>query len=680
MARRKTLNTPLVESPARNRWEILIVAALIMTATLVVYLPGIHGGFILDDDLYLTQNKLIADADGLRSFWCTTRATDYYPISNSTLWLEWRLWGPNSTGYHITNLILHAVASFLVYLVLTQLRVPGALLAALIFAIHPVNIESVAWIAQRKGLLAMVFCLLAVLGYVRSQIESPKPSLPYALSLLAFVLGMLSKTSLATLPVVLLLLVWWKRGVTKRDWILITPFFLVTLVLLPVNVWFQTRSMGDFARSAGFVERLLTAAAMLWFYFYKAICPVGLMFIYPQWKVDANHLLWFAPLVACIAVSLILWQMRNGSARGLVVACAYFCLMLVPVMGFTDFGFMKYSLVADHYQYIAIVGVIAAVGACWNKWLRSGLPPGRILPLAVAIAGTGLLIGLSWRQIAIYRDAPTLYRATTELNPACWIAQYNLGCILSERHELPEAIARFEEALKYKSDYPEAHDNLGVALALEHRYVEAIDHYREAIRIKPELARPHLNLGISLAYTGQLDAGIAEFREAIRLDSQLAEAHFNLGGALALQHKMPDAIASYDKAVKIKPDWPEPRLRLSKLLADEGNLDLAVAHLSELLKRSPDDMRAHEQLGAILVAHGKFNDAVSHFVRVIQIQPAYAEGYLNLAKVYAATGQTADALATARTGIEIAQSTGQNELAQRASNWLRTLQNTPPKP
>jgi tetratricopeptide (TPR) repeat protein len=678
MSRRKT-NRKNSESSSAHRWKPFIAAVLIIGTALIVYVPGIHGGFILDDDLYLTQNKLIADADGLYSFWFTTLATDYYPVSNSTLWLEWRLWGLNPTGYHVTNAILHALASFLVYLVLTQLRVPGALLAAVIFAVHPVNIESVEWIAQRKGLLAMVFFLLSVLWYLRSQIESPTLNLQYGLSLLAFVLAMLSKSSVATLPLVLLLLVWWRRDLIRRDWILIAPFFLLTIVMVRINVWFQEQSMGDFIRSAGFVERLLSAATVVWFYLYKAVCPIGLMFIYPQWKVRVNDPIWWAPLVAFIVVSLILWRARNGWGRSLFVAWSYFVVMLVPVMGFTDFGFMKYSLVADHYQYIAIVSVIAVFSGWWSLWLQRGAPGGRRIAMATGIVGVGVLIGLSWQQVEIYRDAPTLYLATTERNPACWIAHYNLGCILSEQKELPQAVARFEEALKYKSDYPEAHDNLGVALALEHRYPEAIGHYREAVRIKPDLARPHLNLGISLAYTGSLDDAVAQFREAIRIDPQLAEAHFNLGGALALQKKIPEAIASYEEAVKLKSDWREPRLRLSKLLADAGKLDLAAAHLSDLLRLRADDMNAHEQLGAILVAQGKFNNAIPHFLRVIQIQPAYTEGYLNLAKVYATTGRTSDAIATARAAIQMAQSTGQSEAAKRAGAWLDNLQKGPLK-
>jgi tetratricopeptide (TPR) repeat protein len=673
MARQKTARKHSAEKAAKDRWGSLIAVALIIGAALVVYLPGIHGGFILDDDLYLTQNKLIADSDGLYSFWFTTRATDYYPITNTTLWLEWRLWGLNPTGYHVTNAILHAFASLLVYVVLTQLGVPGALLAAVIFAVHPVNIESVAWIAQRKGLLAMVFFLLSVLWYVRSQMVSPTLNLRYGLSLMAFVLGMLCKSSVTTLPLVLLLLVWWKRGVTRRDWILIAPFFLLAIVMLRVNVWFQAQSMGDFVRSASWVERLLAAATTVWFYLYKAVCPVGLVFIYPQWNVRVNQPLWWAPLLACIVVSLIFWRMRNSWARPLLVAWAYFCVMLVPVMGFTDFGFMKYSLVADHYQYIAIVSVIAVVSGWWSLWLQRATPPTRKLAMATAIVGVGILIDLSWQQIEIYRDAPTLYRATTERNPACWIAHYNLGCIHSERRELQQAVARFQQALEYKSDYPEAHDNLGVALALEHRYPEAIEHYREAIRINPDLARPHLNLAISLASTGQLDNGIAQFREAIRIDPQLAEAHFNLGGALALQNKTPEAIASYEEAVKLKPDWPEPRIRLSKLLTDAGKLDLAAAQLTDLLKLRPNDMNAHEQLGAILVAQRKFDNAIPHFVRVLQIRPDYVEGYLNLAKVYAAVGRTTEAIATARTGSQIARSTGQSEAAKGVDNWLDSL-------
>jgi tetratricopeptide (TPR) repeat protein len=673
MARpRKNRKTSVDESP-KFYWKRLAAAALIFGVTFIVYASGIDGGFILDDDLYLTQNKLIADADGLYSFWFTTRATDYYPVSNSTLWLEWRMWGLNPTGYHVTNVILHAVASFLVYYVLNQLRVPGALLAGVLFAVHPVNVESVEWIAQRKGLLALVFFLFSLLWYLRSQLKGPKASAQYWLSLVAFALGILSKSSVAMLPLMLLLLIWWKRHIVRRDWILLAPFLLFAIVLVLVNMQFQKQSMGDFVRTASLMQRLLAAGAVVWFYLYKAVLPFGLVFIYPQWNVDTANLLWWVPAIACVVVSLILWRLRQGWAKPLFVAWAFYLLALLPVMGFSDFGFMKYSLVADHYQYVAIVSVVAVVSAYWSFWQR-GSPLSRTSAMLTATVVICILIAMSRQQVALYRDAITLYQATTERNPTCWIAHYNLGCILSERKELQQAVDRFEEALKYKSDYPEAHDNLGVALALQRRYPEAIEHYREAARLKPGLPRPHLNLGISLAYTGQLDEGISEFREAIRLEPSLAEAHFNLGGALALQNKKADAIASYNAAVRFKPDWPEPRIRLAKLLADVGKADLAASQLTELLALRPDDWHTHEQLGAILVAQAKLSEAVPHFVRVNQLQPAYAEGYLNLAKVYSAMGQSAVAIATARKGIQVAQSTSQSEAAKRIETWLATFQ------
>ncbi len=260
-----------------------------MLAVIFVYQPAINGGFIFDDDLLLTNNRLIKAADGLRRFWFTTEATDYWPVSNTTLWLEWRLWGMNATGYHVTNLFLHVIEVLLVWVILRKLSFPGAFLAAIIFAVHPVNVESVAWIAQRKNMTAMLFFLLSILWYLKADMPAAGGSPPqkrlyrsgaglwYWLSLLAFVLAMLSKGSVAILPVLLLGIVWWRRtgtvpifasakmglspSVSRWDLVRTAPFFLIAVILAGVNVWFQTHGTGKVIRTATFIERLLGAAA-----------------------------------------------------------------------------------------------------------------------------------------------------------------------------------------------------------------------------------------------------------------------------------------------------------------------------------------------------------------------------------------------------------------------------------
>jgi hypothetical protein len=259
--------------PPAVSFGVLVGAAFIIVATFVAYFPSLRGGFILDDIMLLTENRLIKASDGLYRFWCTTEPTDYWPVSNSSLWLEWRLWGMQPTGYHVTNLILHIVDALLIWTILGDLLIPGAFLAALLFALHPVNVESVAWISQRKGLLAMLFFLLSILWYLKAERQFGPQSRPwprpanrwYWLSLAAFLLAMLSKGSVAVLPALLVGIVWWKRPVTRQDAVRTAPYFLVAVVLVGVNVWFQARGAEAQIERAGFFERLLGAGAVVWF-------------------------------------------------------------------------------------------------------------------------------------------------------------------------------------------------------------------------------------------------------------------------------------------------------------------------------------------------------------------------------------------------------------------------------
>jgi hypothetical protein len=303
-------------------------AALILVTT-IVYFPALRGEFILDDDLLLTRNTLINAPDGLFRIWCTTEPQDYWPITNSSFWLEWRLWGTSPTGYHVVNLALHLASTFLIWRILRNLSIPGASFAALLFAIHPVNVESVAWIAQRKNVLALIFMLLSGLWYLKTVIPKahqqddvttirPSPLLSavrnpwYWISLCAFVVAMLSKGSVVVLPLLLLLTIWWWRGrILLADWAKLMPFVVVGAVLTGVNVWFQTHGSGEVIRDAGVLGRLLAAGAIVWFYLYKALVPINLSFIYPNWEINPGGLFWWIPLALLVLVTAGLWMNRR---------------------------------------------------------------------------------------------------------------------------------------------------------------------------------------------------------------------------------------------------------------------------------------------------------------------------------------------------------------------------------
>jgi len=473
-----------------SRTGIAPAAALLCALAAVAYLPALKNGFVWDDDLLLTQNSLVKSASGLWRFWFSGRQADYWPVTYSALWVQWRLWGMHPMGYHAVNVSLHAANSLLLWAVLRRIRLPGSYLAALIYAVHPLNVESVAWISELKNLMAMLFYLSSIWFYLGSEDEPPGTGRDwrlYRLSLLAFALAMLSKGSVAILPLVLLGIVAWHRRVRGTDVARAIPFFAVAAALSLVDVWFQRHGTGQVFRNAGFAGRLLAAAAVPWFYLGKVAWPANLTFVYPEWHVSAGNPLWWTPLIATAGLTAILWNYRRTWSRPALFAWGYFCVALVPAMGFTDVYFMKYSLVADRYAEIAIIGAIS-FAAFWVARVKAVLPSRTGAAALIAILGL-----LTWRQCAMYRDARTLFLATIERNPGCWMACNYLGAT-EPQARLADSIAWFEKAVQIKPDYPEARDNLGVALVRAGRLTEARAQFEAEARLEPESPRARANL------------------------------------------------------------------------------------------------------------------------------------------------------------------------------------------
>jgi tetratricopeptide (TPR) repeat protein len=562
---------PRAASPlAQSRRSLYRGWAVIAAVTILAYLPTLRNGFVWDDDAFLTDNTIIKEPDGLRRFWLTKEPPDYWPVTSTTLWFEWRLWGLHASGYHATNLLLHLAEAALLWSILRRLRVPGALLAALLFAAHPVNVESVAWIAQRKNLMAMLFYLLSIHYFLRTSWWEPGGDSPpspradrtaYALSLLSFLLAMLSKGSVAMLPIVFVGLLWWRRGLGRRDGLRLTPFFVVAVGLAVVNVWFQAHGSKAVLRTAGFEERLLAAGAVVWFYLGKALWPLHLIFVYPQWRVSVADPSWWLPLLAVFAVTAALgWAARAwkpGTAgftprelwlRAGFLAWVYFCVMLIPVMGFTDIVFMKYSLVADHYQHLAIIAVVALAAAALAR-LAARWP--RELGLLLGGLLVGTLTLLSAEQSSMYRNSETLYETTIARNPDCWLAYNNLAIILVRANRIPEAETTFRQALRLKPDDANNENNLGTALVRLGRTQEAIPEYEKGVRIQPDYPEVRFDLALALYQTGRTQEAIAQFQEVIRLRPKSAAAYFGLALALRQVGREREAVAAHDEGNRL---------------------------------------------------------------------------------------------------------------------------------
>ncbi|MGA2798871.1 MAG: tetratricopeptide repeat protein [Thermoguttaceae bacterium] len=732
-------------SPITLRLLVSAGVALIAVAVFLAYRPSMTGGFILDDDRLVSDNDHIKASDGLHQFWCTAKADDYWPVTNSSLWIEWRLWGMHPTGYHVSNQILHIIEALLIWIILRKLSIPGAFLAAIIFAVHPVNVESVAWIAQRKNTMAMLFFLVSILWYLKANMPTASVGMApvsvgmepvsmvmaparsqggpweretfssfilhpssfhfwYWLSLAAFVLAMLSKGSAVVLPALLLGIVWWLRPLTKLDLVRTGPFFLFAAALAIVNVWFQTHGSGEVLRPAGFLERVLGAGGVVWFYFDKALLPLNLDFVYPQWHIETGNPLWWLPLIAALAVTAVLWRYRASWSRPFLFAWGFFCVALAPVMGFADVGFMKSSLVADHYQHIAVIGLIALVSAGWSAWhclARSGM---RRAATAVAIGAAGAFMFLTWQQNHIYRDDVTLYQAALEKNPGFWMGHGNLANILGKADRLNDAIAHYEQALALNPKYFDAHNNLSVILtrigrpeeAIEHskqalllnsnfaeprynlgnaynaagQHQEAIKLYEQALRMKPNYPEAMVNMGLALVAEGRSEEAIEYYRKALSLRPDYAAAHDDLGLELVKTGRPEEAIEHYTEALRIKPDFADAHENLGVALVQTGRIWEGINHYREALSLKPDFVDAHNNLALALVRIGHPEEAIKHYLYILRLKPDFIEAYFNLALLYAAMHKSSDAIATGRKALEIAKSKNQTALAKKIENWL----------
>ncbi|HEY2761287.1 MAG TPA: tetratricopeptide repeat protein [Pirellulales bacterium] len=597
-----------------------------MAITFAAYVSLFPGAFVLDDDLAVTSNPLVKAPDGWRRIWLSPQDhTDYcyWPVTSTAFWIQWRLWGANPTGYHAVNLALHILDSLLIWRLLNRLRIPGAFLAALLFSVHPVNVESVAWIAQLKNLLAMLFGLLTILCWLRSerlpelayQKDGGRDQSPpirrrsgwYWLSIVMFMLAILSKSSIATLPLVLLLIQWWRRQrITAQNWLGIVPLLGIAAAMSLTTLWFQNHD-ADVARSSNFIDRLLGAGAGPWFYLSKALWPADLAFIYPQWQINSQHLSSWLPLLATVALSATLvqlcrWPAAASWSRPLLFAWAAFCVMLIPAMGFVDSGYMSFSLVADHYQHLALVPVVALVAAGWKIILNAATGMARLSVVSIGAATVVLLTIRSNHQASLYASAIDLYQATLQKNPDCWLAENNLGIALAEAGKLEQALPHFQTALALKPDYAWAEYNWGLALFNAGRTTDTIQHFQQAIKLDPNFFNPHYNLGVIYSDAGQFDSAIVQFETAARLSPGLAEVHLNLGTALAGVGRLREACDEFDSAARLNPDSPGAyvNLALTNWMMHRPAESIAAAKTALQLAQKQGDNALAQQMESLL--------------------------------------------------------------------------------
>jgi protein O-mannosyl-transferase len=621
--------------PSRAGNSVVKLAMLLVVLTVLAYIPALSGGFVWDDDAHVTDSPALRTVHGLATIWTEPGAAhQYYPLVHTSFWIEYHLWGLNPFGYHLVNVILQLLNALLVWGLLEELGIPGAWLAAAVFAIHPVHVESVAWISERKNVLSGAFYLSSLLAYLRFCPLGTDPSWEkrrwgfYWVALALFGCAMLSKTVTCTLPLAILLLTWWKRGRTaSRDLWPLLPFFAVGMALGLTTVWVETVYAGARGTEWSFTafDRVLIAGRALWFYAAKLVWPVDLTFVYPRWNIDAGQLWqWLFPVSAALVMAA-LWRWRTRIGRGPFAAAAFFIITLGPALGFFNVYPMRYSFVADHFQYLASIGLICAMVAAGRTAIR-----GRPLRMAAAVAVLASLALLTWRQGRIYRSPETLWRDTLAKNPGCWMAHNNLSAVLTEKGELPESIWHCEQALRFNPNSAEPHNSLGLALARQGKLEDAIGQFEQALQIKPDYAEPNGNLGDVLAQLGRIPEAITHYEEALRLRPDLAAAHCNLGNALMQVNRVPEAVAQYEQALRIRPDDAETHVNLGAALARLGKPDNAFRQYAEALRIEPDCAEAHVNLGNALLTEGRVTEAEAHYEEALRVKPGYAEAQMNL--------------------------------------------------
>ena len=593
-----------------RRGRAVIFAVLIAAVTIAAYRPAWNGGFLWDDDDYVTNNELLTAPDGLRRIWFSLDSpSQYFPLTYTTFRLERALWGLNPTGYHWVNLLFHVANALLVWRVLARLNVPGAWLAGAIFALHPVQVESVAWITERKNVLMGFFFLLTLLAWIAFVDERTRRRwLFYWLALILYLCALFSKTTACTLPAALVLILWLqKKPITRTRIIQILPFVVLGIAMGLLAVWWERYHQGTSRTLFAFltpVERVLVASRAVWFYLGKLIWPTNLTFIYPRWDPSPTRLVNYTWLLAVILAAAGIYFLRRYAGRGIEVAALFFVATLSPVLGFIMLFTFRYTFVADHYQYLACVGPIALASAGLVT-LTGRFRYGVALAAGVTVCLGVTLAALTWRQAAMYGDIETLWRTTLKRNPGCWMAHNNLGIVLVEKGQLDEAIGHYKATRQMQPSFWDADYNLGSALLRKGNVEDAIRYCERAVAMAP----------------GDPDAQVA------------------LANALLQKGRIDDAIVHYQNALTVRPDYFLARYGLGHAFVEKGEPDAAIEHCRAALLIRPDNADCHTILGVALESKGRTAEAIDHYEKALQFAPQSVSALNNLAWLLATSSE-----------------------------------------
>jgi len=603
-----------------TRWDQILTGrrgtlaggAVILVLLLVAYWPCLNGTWLVDDSNYIVDNELLRDATGLKTIWTDLKASkQYYPLVFTSLWVDYQVWGLDPLGYHLVNLVLHLVNSLLIWWLLRYLGFGGAWVAAAVFAVHPVHVESVAWITERKNVLSTFFYLLALFSYLKfvfgnSHKPGDHPAEPqgagsykyYLLALATFALALLSKTSTATLPGAVLLLIWWKQGRIRLSqvWYLF-PVVAMGLVMGLVTVWLERTNVGATGGifDISFAQKIQVAGLAVWHYVVTVFWPFGLTFDYGRWNSDpADWTMWLGP-IGVAAVLAGLWRIHRQTGRGPLTAVLFFLGTVFPALGFFNLFFFRYSYVADHFLYPASLGLIClGVGVVsYGVRIEARFQRASVSLAMVVLLGLSIL---SWNHAGNFVSMTALCRSILERNPKSWLGHNNLGDELMKEGRLTESREHLHLAEAIAPSRLETQLNLTIVCMNLEDFSAAAGYARRAIELGPEVKFGYNLLGEVHMRAGDPERAIPEFDRALAIDSTFTKARANLGSAFARLGRYEEAVDQLEQVVSEDQGLVAARSNLGIALVNLGEFDRAVDHFEAALKISPGNTALQQNL------------------------------------------------------------------------------------
>ncbi len=633
--------------PAKNTVPFICVALLVVT--IATFQQVRNNDFVAyDDTVYVTENPYINAGISTQSVvWAFTKpyASTWNPLASLSHMLDCELFGLNPAWHHIVSLLFHAASAILLFVALkgmTERIWPSAFVAAA-FALHPLRVESVAWVAERKDVLSVFFAMLTLWLYAR---YTKYPNLrKYLLVVVAFVLGLLSKPMLITLPFVLLLLDYWplgrlrlgRRNMTPDSPSNISPKYVIVekipllalMVVSCVVTYFVQESGGALSDIYPFRIRLMNALVSYVAYIEKMIYPARLAVLYPH---PGSSLPMYKPILAALiltAVSVLVFLCFRQ--RYLTVGWLWYLGTLIPIIGLVQTGS---HAMADRFVYLPSIGliIIAAWGA--EDVFKKFPYHKTILPLLAASAIVAMMI-CTRLQIRHWKDTFSLFKRAAEVTKNNYIMHTNYGALLTERRDYEKALYHLEEALRIKPDFSDAYNNLGLLLADQGKTNEAAECYQQALVHSPNNFKAVYNLGNAYLKMGRLDAASAQYKKAIELNPDSPEAHYNMGYVSLEMRRFNDAVTHYKRVLELKPDWYQARANLNTAQLQQENLEKTIAAWTESLKKNPNQSLVHSRLGAVFELQGDINQAVYHWNMALKLEPDSPDVLNNLAWIKA---------------------------------------------